>query len=309
MRLPGRLALVRLGLAAATGAVLTGWAIPGQPAAARASTGISVRLEPGELGAAASPAVPAGVAARGAALEDATTGTLLWSRDLNTKRPIASIAKVMVALVVLRTGRLSQVLTVPAAAGAYAARYGASSAGLHAGDRLTVRQLLAAMLLPSGGDAAYVLADAFGPGLTRFVARMNAAAARLGLGRTHFANFDGLPLPTEYSTYSTPGDVLVIGRAAMAYPVFRAIVSQPSYRLAAGPGHHAYAWPNTDLLLSEYPGAIGIKTGSTAAAGYCLLFEARRGPGTLIGVVLDSSSTLRAVSFSDAEHLLDWGFR
>jgi D-alanyl-D-alanine carboxypeptidase (penicillin-binding protein 5/6) len=304
MRLPGRLAL-----AAAAGAVLAGWAIPGQPAAAQASTGISVRLESGDLDAAAHPTTPAGVAAQGAALEDAATGTLLWSRDLNTKRPIASIAKVMTALVVLRTGRLSQALTVPAAAVAYAARYGASRAGLHAGDRLTVRQLLEAMLLPSGGDAAYVLADAFGPGLTGFVVKMNAAAARLGLGRTHFANFDGLPLPTEYSTYSTPADVLVIGRAAMAYPVFRAIVSQRSYHLAAGPGHHAYAWPNTDLLLSEYPGTIGIKTGWTAAAGYCLLFEGRRGSGILIGVVLDSSTTLRTDSFSDAERLLNWGFR
>ena len=95
----------------------------------------------------------------------------------------------------------------------------------------------------------------------------------------------------------------------MAYPAFRAIVSQRSYHLAAGPGHHAYAWPNTDLLLSEYPGTIGIKTGWTAAAGYCLLFEGRRGSGILIGVVLDSSTTLRTDSFSDAERLLNWGFR
>lgn len=94
----------------------------------------------------------------------------------------------------------------------------------------------------------------------------------------------------------------------MAYPVFRDIVSQRSYHLAAGPGHHAYVWHSTNLLLSEYPGTLGIKTGSTAAAGFCLLFEARRQAGTLLGVVLDSSPTVRADSFSDAEHLLDWGF-
>ena len=120
---------------------------------------------------------------------------------------------------------------------------------------------------------------------------MNALAAQMHLGRTHFSNFDGLPVPTEYSTYSTPGDLLLIGRAAMTYPVFRAVVSQRRYHLAAGPGHHAYIWHNTNLLLGAYPGIIGIKTGSTQGAGYSLLFEAQRGPAVLIGVVLDSSPT------------------
>jgi D-alanyl-D-alanine carboxypeptidase (penicillin-binding protein 5/6) len=209
---------------------------------------------------------------------------------------------------VLRAGHLGQVLTVPAAAVSYTQRWDGSSAGLHAGDRLTVRQLLEAMLLPSGCDAAYVLASAYGPGLTPFVAKMNALAAQMHLGRTHFSNFDGLPLPTEYSTYSTPGDLLAIGRAAMAYPAFRAIVGQRRYYLGAGSGHHAYIWHNTNLLLGAYPGTIGIKTGSTLAAGYCLLFEAQRGPAVLIGVVLDSSPSVRAVSFSDAGNLLTWGF-
>ena len=201
--------------------------------------------------------------ARGAALENASTGTVLWSRALDTKRPIASITKVMTALVVLRAGGLGRVITVPAAAVSYVRAEQGSSAGLHAGDRLTVQQLLEAMLLPSGCDAAYVLASAYGPGVAPFVAKMNALAAQMHLGRTHFSNFDGLPVPTEYSTYSTPGNLLLIGRAAMAYPVFRAVVGQRRYHLAAGPGHHAYIWHNTNLLLGAYPGVIGIKTGVT----------------------------------------------
>jgi serine-type D-Ala-D-Ala carboxypeptidase (penicillin-binding protein 5/6) len=251
---------------------------------------------------------PLGVQARGAALENAATGALLWSRGLTTERPMASITKVMTALVVIRAGRLSRKITVPAAVVPYVRSNNASHAGLRPGDRLTARELLDAMLLPSGCDAAYTLAQAYGPGLMAFVAKMNATAAGLGLTRTHFANFDGLPWPTEHSTYSTPQDLITLGRAAMRSALFRAIVDQRGFHLAAGGRHHAYFWPNTNFLLGRYPGAIGIKTGSTLAAGYCLLFEARRGTRRLIGVVLHSSHTNVMATFADAAKLLNWGF-
>jgi D-alanyl-D-alanine carboxypeptidase (penicillin-binding protein 5/6) len=308
MRMPGRLAL-----AAAAGAILAGWLVPGPIATASASasataattTGASARPSSATI----SPRTPAptGVHALGAALEE-NSGRLLWSRAADTKRPIGSLTKVMTALVVLRAGGLNRELTVSQAAVNYARQNDGSSAGLHAGDKLTTQQLLEAMLVPSGCDAAYVLASAYGPGLPRFVAKMNALARQLGLGRTHFANADGLPLPGEYSTYSTPGNLLVIARAAMAYPLFRSIVAAHRIYLPAGSGHHAYIWHTTNLLISKYPGMIGIKTGSTAAAGYCLLFADQRSSGTLVGVVLDSSPSARAVSFTDAEQLLNWGF-
>ena len=286
MRLPGRFPL-----AAAVGGVLIGSVLATQALPANAATG------------------PSGVHAPGAALENDATGKVLWSRGIDTKRPIASITKVMTALVVLRDGGLNRKITVSQAAIDYARRYDGSSAGLHAGDRLTTQQLLEAMLVPSGCDAAYVLASAYGPGLSAFVETMNATARALGLGRTHFSNADGLPVPTEHSTYSTPRDLLVIGRAAMAYPMFRAIVAQHRIALPAGAGHHAYIWHTTNDLISRYPGMIGIKTGSTLAAGYCLLFADQRASGTLIGVVLDSSPTIRSYSFTDTEQLLNWGFR
>jgi D-alanyl-D-alanine carboxypeptidase (penicillin-binding protein 5/6) len=87
---------------------------------------------------------------------------------------------------------------------------------------------------------------------------------------------------------------------------FRDIVRQRSYRIGASSRHHRYRWQTTNLLLGSYPGAVGIKTGSTAAAGYCLLFEARRDGRTLIGVVLDSSSTNPNARFTDAARLLNW---
>lgn len=285
MRLPGRLAL-----AAAAGGVLIGSVLATQAVPANAATG------------------PSGVHAPGAGLENNATGQVLWSRGFDTKRPIGSIAKVMTALVVLHDGGLNRKITVTQAAIDYTRRYGGSSAGLHAGDTLTTQQLLEGMLVPSGCDAAYVLASAYGPGLSAFVETMNATARGLGLGRTHFSNADGLPVPTEHSTYSTPRDLLVIGRAAMAYPTFRAIVAQHRIALPAGAGHHAYIWHTTNDLISRYPGMIGIKTGSTLAAGYCLLFADKRSSGTLIGVVLDSSPTIRSYSFTDTEQLLNWGF-
>jgi D-alanyl-D-alanine carboxypeptidase (penicillin-binding protein 5/6) len=163
-------------------------------------------------------------------------------------------------------------------------------------------------MLPSGCDAAYVLAEAYGPGLTAFVKKMNSTAKQLGMTRTHFANFDGLPWPSEYSTYSTAASLLKLGRAAMKSGVFRAVVGQRTYRIAAGSGHHAYTWHNLDPLLGVYRGATGIKTGYTLAAGHCLLFAATRKGHSLIGVTLDSPGAGTTVNGNDATRLLNWAF-
>jgi D-alanyl-D-alanine carboxypeptidase (penicillin-binding protein 5/6) len=251
---------------------------------------------------------PRGVSARGAELAAAASGQRLWGRAENVRRPMASITKVMTALVVIAARRPDRQIRISAAVPAYVRRNDAGSAGLRVGDVLTARQLLEAMLLPSGCDAAYALATAYGPGWRAFVAKMNATAGKMGLRSTHFANFDGLPWPTGWSTYSTPRDLVVLGRAAMRHAIFRRIVRQRSYYLAGSRQHHAYLWRTTNLLLSSYRGAIGIKTGWTDQAGYCLLFEASRGGRTLIGVVLDASTTNPDARFTAAARVLDWGF-
>ena len=251
---------------------------------------------------------PGGVGAKEAAVENAPTGALLWSRELNTERPMGSITKVMTALVVIRAGDLGRKIPIPYAAVAYAREHDASSADLRAGDELTARQLLEGLMLPSGCDAAYSLAQAYGPGVPAFIAKMNATAKLMGLTRTHFANFDGLPWPTEYATYSTAANLLTLGRAAMRSAVFRGLVDQRSYRIAAGSGHHAYRWQNTDPLLGRYRGATGIKTGYTLAAGHCLLFEATRDGRSLIGVTLDSPGPGTTVNGADATRILNWAF-
>jgi D-alanyl-D-alanine carboxypeptidase (penicillin-binding protein 5/6) len=292
----------------AAGAVVAGMMLPGAVAApaARAAT----RTATGEAKAGSA---PAGVGSRLAELANAATGADLWSRSSVVERPMGSIAKVMTAYVVLTAPglNLNRVITVPGGIVAYDERYDASTAGLRPGERYTTLQLLYAMLLPSGCDAAYTLAGAYGPGLTAFIAKMNTTARKLGLAKTHFSDVSGLPDPGEYSTYSTAHDLIALGRAAMRNKTFAAIAGTREYKLAGGGSHRAHTWANLNPLLGKVPGATGIKTGYTSAAGQCLLFEAKRGTTTLIGVVLDSSgadSPTLAAAASDATAMLNWGF-
>ena len=276
-------------------------------AACAALTAAAASVAPAASAASSAPG-PAGVGAESAAVENAATGHLLWSRNLNAERPMASITKVMTALVVIRAGNLNRQITVPSAVIDYVLEWDASNAGLRPGDKLTARQLLYAMLLPSGADAAYALAEAYGPGQDAFIAKMNAVARLLGMTRTHFSTFDGLPWPTPYSNYSTAANLLTLGRAAMQSAVFRSIVGQRSYRITAGSGHHAYLWRNLNPLLGHYPGVIGIKPGYTGAAGQCLLFEATRNGFTVIGVTLHSPGSINALNRADATRILNWAF-
>lgn len=242
-------------------------------------------------------------------VEDTATGAEIWGKSENTEVPMGSITKVMTALVVLQSAGLdlNQLVTVPSGITAYDNEYGASTAGLAPGQQLTTLQLLYALLIPSGCDAAYALAQAYGPGLSGFIAKMNSTAASLGMTSTHFTDFSGLPDPTETSTYSTPSDLLKLGRAAMQVPLIASIVKLSTYHVDAVTGEHpAFTWNTTDPLIGVYPGIEGIKTGSTNGAGYCLLFEAYQGSEDVIGVVLDDPSW--TVVTSDSEALLNFGF-
>jgi serine-type D-Ala-D-Ala carboxypeptidase (penicillin-binding protein 5/6) len=283
-------------------------------APARPSRGPSPSGRPSRPPSATGPLIqvtgaPSGVKAKGAVLADAATGQVLWGRDLDIERPMASVTKVMTALLVLESGNLNREIQVPKAAAIYAWRHGGETAALRPGDVLTAQDLLEALLLASGADAAYTLANAYGPGMNAFIARMNATAAQMGMKDTHFTSPDGLPYPTETSTYSTPSDLLTLGLAAMRYPAFRSIVGLEFYHLPKGPGHHGYWWDNTNELIGSYQGAVGIKDGYTDDAGHCLLFEAARNGRTLIGVVLDSPSTGVAAGAQDAARMLNWGFQ
>ena len=251
---------------------------------------------------------PAGVKAKAGILVDATTGQLLWAKDENGVLPIASITKVMTALVVIQAGGLNQQVAVPKAVTGYVAKYAGNAAGLIPGQKFTVDQLLHIMLVLSAADAAYALASAYGPGLPAFIAKMNAEAARLGLAHTHFTTPDGLPYPTETATYSTAAELVRLGEVAMSYPEFRSIVGLRLYNLPKGAGHSAVSVSSDNAFLFTYPGAVGIKTGFTNAAGHTLLFEAVRNNRVLIGDVLGSPLSGFAAAAQDAAKILNWAF-
>jgi serine-type D-Ala-D-Ala carboxypeptidase (penicillin-binding protein 5/6) len=320
MHIPFRLTVTAAIGGVAVGALIT-WsvAIPAHAAPSTRAAAVALREKPHKHAqpmVSAAPAkpplivtgAPSDVQVKAGALEDAATGTLLWNQGLNTELPMGSITKVMTALVVIDSGPLTREIQVPQAVIAYVNQYGGNSAGLQPGDVLTAQELLEAMLLPSGCDAAYTLAMAYGPGMPAFLAKMNAMARKLGMLHTEFTSPDGLPYPTEYSTFSTPADLITLGQAAMASPVFSAIVAQQNYTLPAGPGHHAYSWANDNSLIGSYPGADGIKTGYTNAALHCLLFEASRDGLTLIGVVLGAPATGPDSGAQQAAQILNWGF-
>jgi D-alanyl-D-alanine carboxypeptidase (penicillin-binding protein 5/6) len=294
----------RVGLTVISGLVAIGLAVP---QAAASQGGPLHPAGPRRAAVTASwhgPRSPADIRAAAAELANGRTGRQRWGRRQYASRPIASITKVMTALVVLRAGHLGRRIAITQADVDYVLNNGTSSAGLRAGDVLTARQLLYAMLLPSGADAALALADSYGPGWHAFVRKMNAEARRLRLPGTHFTNFDGLLA----SDVSTPRNLLLLGEAVMRRQTFRDVVRRRWYHLPAARRHHSYTWRNSNLLLGRYPGVIGIKTGWTPDAGECLLFEATHGQRVLIGVVLDSAPTNSGVTFVDAARMLNWGF-
>ncbi|SEN63819.1 D-alanyl-D-alanine carboxypeptidase (penicillin-binding protein 5/6) [Nonomuraea pusilla] len=250
--------------------------------------------------AAAAPGAPA-VGARSAYVVD-SGGTVHYGKRETRRVPVASLVKVMTAYVVLREARLTDTITISESDVRHAAGNDATTAGLKKGERLTVRDLLYGLMLPSGADAANALARRYGPGKEAFVAKMNRAARALGLADTRYTNADGLPVPAK-GGYSTAVDQARLAQAALRNPTFQAVVGTVTHRVGKTAVHRAHTWRNSNKLLQRSDGVLGVKTGYTRAAGYCLLFAGERGGRTVVGVLLGDQSERR---FKTAAQLLDY---
>jgi D-alanyl-D-alanine carboxypeptidase (penicillin-binding protein 5/6) len=223
------------------------------------------------------------------------TGEVLASRNSNERMPIASITKLMTVLVALKHLKLNDTVTVTPAA----ARVGEERIPLHAGERITVRDLLAGALIQSANDAADALAAAAAGGnIATFVGWMNERAQQLGLRDTHFVRPDGLDAPGHVSSAR---DVAVLARVAMHLPIVRTLVRMRNDSIENGtvPLH---TWND---LLGVFPGLIGVKTGHTDNAGWCEVAAAQRNGYTIYAVILGSPT--RAQRNSDLDRLLAWG--
>jgi serine-type D-Ala-D-Ala carboxypeptidase (penicillin-binding protein 5/6) len=258
----------------------------------------------GGAGADAAPAPGARAAApapgaRAAALIEESTGQQLYGLDADAQLPIASTTKLMTALVTLRHARLSQVFADPD----YYPAAVDSQIGLVPGERMSVHDLLLAMLLPSADDAAEDLAYNVGRGsVPRFLGMMNARARELDLRHTHYTTPIGLDTP---GNYSSAGDLVRLARFLLeTEPFFKRVVATPSAVLRTG--SHVRHVTNLNDLVGRIPWINGVKTGHTLDAGYVLVVSGTRDGMTLIDAVLGTSS--EAARDAAALSLLNYGF-
>ncbi len=241
------------------------------------------------------------------ALVDADTGLYLAGKDPDKRVAVASTTKIMVALVALDEGaNLDDQVTVSEDAAAYAGSV-YSNVGLYPYDSVSARDLLTAALVPSGTDAVYALAEHLGDGsVDEFVGKMNDKAKELGLKNTRFENPAGID---NSGNYSSATDLAKIARAAMEYPEFREIVALPEATISTQ--NREIDIFNTNLLVVpnsgyDYGPATGIKTGTSAQAGNCLVASAESGDESYIAVVLDAAGDTQR--FDAGRSALEYGF-
>lgn len=252
-------------------------------------------------------------------------GTIYFARNAYEQVHIASITKIMTAIVALEYG--GDPAQTEITVSAQAASIGESSAMLKAGDVLSLESAIKALMIPSGNDAGQAIAESLGPGILEqlqrdnsipaeempqngydaFVYAMNKKAVELGMNDARFSNPHGL----DYDQFSgdmhcSAQNVSIMARAAMQNELFRSVVATPKTTIPVkrGEGWTDLALESTDVLLESYEGACGIKTGFTEMAGECFAGACERDGKTLYAIVLDS--TTEAQRFADCKAMWDW---
>jgi D-alanyl-D-alanine carboxypeptidase (penicillin-binding protein 5/6) len=233
-----------------------------------------------------------GVALSAGILVDARSGRVLWLQHAHDRRAIASLTKLMTAHVIARSPLAGSFKVTAGALG-----LPGESLGLAAGQRVAVRDMLAATLVSSANDAAAALAIHRAGSVPRFARLMNAEARRLRLKDTRYSNPSGI---YDQGNHSSAWDVAQLTRSVLRDPRLARMVSS---KVVVSSTHQDYV--NTNQLLWTYSGAMGVKTGFTDVSGHCLAAAATRNGRTLIAVVLDTDRS----EFSTAARVLDWGFR
>ena len=233
-------------------------------------------------------------------LMDYDTGTVLTENNSNKPYPIASVTKVMTMLLCmesLQAGKISMddIVTVSE----YAASMGGSQIYLEPGEQMTVEELLKSVAVGSANDASVALAEHIMGSEASFVDVMNERAKALGMNNTHFVNCNGLD---EDNHYSSAFDVAIMSRELLKHNAIRPFLGIWMDTVRNG----QFGLTNTNKLIRFYDGAIGVKTGSTTNAKYCLSSAATREGLTLIGVVLGAETTNER--FETAKQLLNYGF-
>jgi D-alanyl-D-alanine carboxypeptidase (penicillin-binding protein 5/6) len=250
----------------------------------------------GTVGASIYPADAPQTAASSAIMIDARSGSVLFLKNPDVRRPVASTQKLLTALILVQDGNLDASDRVIAAD----CQVEPTKLGFRPGDVYTKRQLLAALLVHSCNDAAVCLARNEAGSLSAFAERMNAKAFSLGATESHFVNPNGLPVPGQFSTAR---NMARIAFAAYHEPVLRQYMRLTGLLFTYNSGRHRY-FEATNKLIARSPMFTGMKTGYTEASGRCLVSSATYGGHDIILVQL--GGTLRPL-FDDAQRLLMWG--
>lgn len=228
---------------------------------------------------------------------DANADVVLASWNANDRAPMASVTKVMTSMVVLDHADMTDVVTVPG----FIASLRGSVAGLVPGEQWTVADLLIAMMVRSGNDAAFTLANSIGGGSTEvFVDMMNAKARELGMTDTHFANPAGLDAEDHYSSAR---DLLTMIIASQDYPDIQRLGRIKVVNMPPDPNGKERTFENTNKLLGSFPGVIGLKTGDTPWADKVLLGITSRGGRDIYSVVMHSDD-----HFADTREIVEWAY-
>ncbi|OGH22886.1 MAG: hypothetical protein A3F31_00165 [Candidatus Levybacteria bacterium RIFCSPHIGHO2_12_FULL_38_12] len=238
------------------------------------------------------------VSARSALMYDITTGQLLYAKNIDEKLPLASLTKIMTAVIALENRTENDTYYVDKSA-----LVGEDSMGLTEGEALTLKELLYGLFLVSGNDAAEVLAWNYQYGRKGFLDAMNNKARSLGLSDTHFTNPSGLE--GDGNQYTTAYDLLVISRYAIVrFPLFNEVVGTVDIELPYSKFHKYFYLQNETNLLTSYSGVKGVKTGFTPEAGLCLVTYYEGQGHKIIGVVLGSNNRR-----DDMKGMLDYSLK
>ena len=256
------------------------------------------------LAGTAAAAEPVEVAAPSAVLMDAATGTVLYEKDAHARLAPASVTKIMTLLLVMEaldSGKISW--DDPVTASETAAAKGGSQVYLEPGEQMSMDEMLKSVVVSSANDCATALAEHVAGSEQAFVAQMNERAQALGMNDTHFVNCTGLDDAPEAAEHLTSAyDIALMSRALLTHDAIRDYTTIWMDTVRNG----QFGLSNTNKLVRFYDGTTGLKTGFTAAAGYCLSATAQRGGIELIAVVLHCASS--AERFQSAKALLDYGF-
>ena len=236
------------------------------------------------------------VSGKCAVLMEAESGKVLYQKNAFVRVPMASTTKIMTAIVAIESGNIGRTVSIsPEAVGIEG-----SSVYLYPQERLTLEQLLYALLLESANDAATAIAIEVAGNVAAFAAMMNAKAESMGLTATHFTNPHGLD---HEEHYTTAYDLARITAYALSNDVFRKICATGRMTIPLKGEEGTRVLVNHNKMLSRYKGAIGVKTGFTKRSGRCLVSAAERDGLTLIAVTLNAPDDWR-----DHESMLDFGF-